>query len=263
MGVDLTLVLSNYNALDAVALTLESFRYYHPDVEYMVYAIDNGSTDGAKEYLFHNADVVCHKDNSLPHGDNLSKLCSMVFTPYTMTLDNDMEFKAPVYEKMKAYFDDPDVYLVCRDRGEPKPFGYADIMGDGVQYECEWSPDISCGLYRTSQLQHLLQYVNLGYYMQRSTKQFFETGAMHYRMAMCKGWKLVQLPELNFDVHHYGQISCLWHDPHYPNLDKSSESTRIRHERYEIIRSRLAELREKETHAWGKPQSVTVFKEAR
>lgn len=240
MATELTVCVVNYNAADAVALALESFRHYHPGLSYHVFAYDNGSTDGAAEYLESRCDLVLHGKNTHSHGYCLTELMKQVETPYALSLDNDVEIHEPIFELMQTALDNvlgngPVRYCVCPPRLYDFTGATADIYGEA--WASQWSPDICVGLFDTELLHKILSDVTFGYYLDTDRKLFYETGGMVYRMAKAAGYQLVQLPALREKITHYGRVSTLW--------SGVSEADRPHIERrYECIQRSLQLLRQ-------------------
>ena len=244
MATDLTVCVVNYNAADAVALALESFRHCHPGLSYQVFAYDNGSTDGAAEYLESHCDLVLHGKNTQSHGYCLTELMKRVETPYALSLDNDVEIHEPIYGELwraiQGYSESPVfaqhlVYCACPPRLYDFTGAIADIYGE--PWASQWSPDICVGLFDTELLHKILTDVTFGYYLDTDRKLFYETGGMVYRMAKAAGYQLVQLPALREKITHYGRVSTLW--------SGVSEADRPHIERrYECIQRSLQLLRQ-------------------
>lgn len=234
MATDLTVCVVNYNAADAVALALESFRHAHPGLSYQVFAYDNGSTDGAAEYLESRCDLVLHGRNTLSHGYCLTELMKRVETPYALSLDNDVEIHEPIYELMQAALKE-GVYCVC----PPRLYDFTGAMADiyGEPWASQWSPDICVGLFNMPRLSEILEDVTFGYYLDTDRKLFYETGGMVYRMAKAAGYRLAELPDLRKKITHYGRVSTLWSgvsDEDRPHIER----------RYECIQRSLQLLRQ-------------------
>lgn len=224
-----TICVTSFNACDALALMIETFRYHHPE-PVLIYVYDNGSKDGALEYAEEHADRVWHGDNSDSHGECLTRLCQAVETPYIMTVDNDIEFKAPVLDMMRDAIADEDAYCSCLTR--LWPLGTFDIYGK--EMTAMWSPNIAVGLMKTEKAHRLFQWATLGYYMNEQRREHGETGAMFYRLAMASGYTLVEIPELWERVVHHGSISSLW---------LGAGDNPVIRERYDRLQRRLSEFR--------------------
>lgn len=213
MAIDLTVCLVNFYAADAVALALESFQKFHPGTHYRLHVLDNGSADGAAEYLRERADVFLEGTNSVSHGESLTRLCETVETRYLLAMDNDLEFVGDALEEMYPAVQREGIYCACPPRPygrRDEPFGQAVIFEGRPPMCCQWSPNICLGLMRTDVVRHLLQYVSFGHYINHHRNEFFEMGAMVYRAAAAAGWDIVELPSLWHKVRHWGGVSRLW-----------------------------------------------------
>lgn len=235
----LTICTVSFNACDALALMWESFLKYH-SVEVRWFVYDNGSIDGAKEYAQEHADLVIHGDNSLGHGECLSELCTRVETSLILSVDNDIEFIAPCLDRMREPLISSEVYCSCFTRLEP--FGFADIWGE--RYQAQWSPNIALGLMKTENVKRILQAgITFGYYLNHTRREFFETGAMFYRVALACGWRVAELADLWQKAVHYGSVSTLWLNESIDPQQKEDSYREAIQRRYENIQSRLCILR--------------------
>jgi glycosyltransferase involved in cell wall biosynthesis len=92
---DVTILLATRNGADVVRLTLSSLRRFTPEA-YRVIVADNGSTDGARDYLG-SLDWIEIFDRDprralTSHGATLDWLARKVRTRYFLTLDSDVVF---------------------------------------------------------------------------------------------------------------------------------------------------------------------------
>lgn len=237
---DTTAVCVSFNACDALALTVESFRKYHPDLNIRWLVYDNGSTDGALEYAQEFAETVIHGDNTLSHGECLTELCQRVDTEYVLTLDNDLEFTGRVWETMLAPLQDCEVYGSCLTR--LYPFGQIQFLGK--PFQAQWSPNIACGLMEADRVKQILDVgLTFGYYFNDQRAEFFETGAMFWRAAKACGWRIEEIEELWESVIHYGSVSTLWLSRDTPLNQEALRDREIIQERYANIQTRLQLLR--------------------
>lgn len=236
----ITACLVSFNAVDALALTVESFNRCHPDMDIRWLVYDNGSTDGAREYAAAFADVVVQGHNSLSHGDCLTDLCRMVETPWTLTLDNDLEFLHPVLEMMADPLADNAVYGSCLTR--LYPFGEADVCG--MRMPSQWSPNIACGLMKTDRVQRILDTgLTFGNYVNFPRREFFETGGMVWRAAVAAGWRMEEIEALWLRMIHFGSVSTLWLGPGETMNPEAAAQRAVVEQRYRKIQERLQELR--------------------
>ena len=128
-------ILANFNSIEHVEVLIKSLRTFPPGSEYQILAVDNGSTDGSKEYLqslpevklweytdlpeetelnerlysgvrYYELERYMHpfflkktidKDHRRTHAAALNFLMGKVESPLFATLDTDMEFLSPVW----------------------------------------------------------------------------------------------------------------------------------------------------------------------
>lgn len=232
---DITVCCVSHYAPDAFMLMWESFlkNHRHLPGRPRLYVYDNGSDEDQKAYFRATADLVVEGENRHPHGENLTTLCEKVQTRYVLTVDNDIQFIHPVVEMLLEAMEPEDVYGACLARQEP--FGTAQI--NGITMQSQYSPNIAMGLMKMERVKHVLQYVSFGYYVNASRKEFFETGAMFWRVAEACGWRIAELEDLWHRVKHYGQISML-----FPP-DRPVPSRAILEVRYKALQEQLALLR--------------------
>lgn len=235
----ITAAVVSFQAADALALTIESFRKFHgAGIDLWVY--DNGSTDGAKEYAEAHADRVFYGDNQLAHGDCLSIMFNEVQTPYFLAMDNDLEFFCRAVDAMQEAIEPEDVYCSCFTRlGE---WGTAHVHG--VEMQSMWSPNIALGLMKTDVVRKVHDTgLSFGNYTSYCRREYFETGGMVWRAAVAMGYRVAELPDLWHMVKHYGGASSYFLpstiDPNQANPEYRSALG----ERYAVISERLAELR--------------------
>jgi hypothetical protein len=222
----LTVCLVNYQALAAVSLSWESLLAHHPRPR--LYAWDNGSTDGAAEYLQGEADRFWSGDNSREHGWCLDQLIREVETEYTLVLDNDVVFYGSLLPDMQAQ---AAFCVAPAPRWDP---GHFTCRGLPVTGQPRIDP--CCALFQTRPLQALLQQVSFGTYLGVGTHEFFDTGAMVYRAAQCAGLRVEQPLWIWDRLVHWGAVSGMWQDPDSPYALS-------RHERYAMIQALLAQQR--------------------
>ena len=229
MTPEVTMCVCSFNAWEALALCVESFRRHHAE-PVRLYVLDNGSTDGALEYARDVADLVLEQPAAISHGENLTALIERVETPYVLTVDNDIEFHAPVLDRMRTALTEQDAYCACLSR--QWALGTFDIYG--VEMKAMWSPNIAVGLMDTAKVHRLMQWATFGYYMNEQRREHGETGAMIYRLAMASGYHLAELPDLWECLTHHGQISTLFRQT---TPDPALVA------RYEVVKDHLQKLR--------------------
>ena len=252
MITDTTVVTVSFNAADALALMWESFKHHHPDFDGQWIVYDNGSTDGALEYAQKHANIVLHgSNNSLSHGDAISKACEYVTTPYLLHLDNDLEFHGPVLELLSKPFEydwmTPAVYCSCLTRlyypgcqtwkppqewESQYPYGTFDVYGK--IWKGMWSPNIAVGLLKMEVVKRIHDLgISFGYYANDKKDEWYETGGMAYLFAKAMGYDCIELESLWKHVTHWGSLSTLW----------AGSSDPVIQERYAKVQRRLVEFR--------------------
>ena len=227
----LTICTVAFNAADALALMWESYLRYH--VRPFLYGVDHGSMDGADVYLRQEADYYEAVPDYEEHGQGLDRICLRVETPYTLVVDTDCEFFAPVMEDMLVVIEDSNAFCVTIAIDHAGPEKAATWAGHLLTAD-RASP--VCALFRTEPLQHYLKYCSFGTYALNQRK-FFDSGAMVYHVASAAGETFVSPPWMRDRIGHYGELSSLWLPGH------SAEHTTKLRERYHGLSARLHELR--------------------
>lgn len=253
---DVTLITVSYNAVDALALMIESFRYHHPDFKGRWLVMDQGSTDGALEYARAHADLVLEGVNAEScHGDRISELCQMVDTDWVLHVDNDIEFKAPVLDMMFEPFENESVYCTCltrlfysvnewlppADHPVKHPYGTFDVYGK--IWKGMWSPNIALGLMRMDVIRRIQELgITFGYYANDKRLEWYETGGMLFLFAKAMGYEVAEIGNLWDHVTHHGSISTLWTGTEYPDFESGNTTPMM--ERYRKVQERLKIVRE-------------------
>lgn len=241
---DCTVCLVSHDAVDSLALTVESFRKYHPEpVRWHI--LDTDSRDGAREYAEGVADLLLEGLRIASHGESLTRLVETVETPYFLALDNDIEFTDEALPLLRDAIEPEDVYCACLTR--LFPWGTFDIGGTIMQPL--WSPNIAVGLHKTAMVKRLLQWTSFGYWMNAERLEHSETGAMVYRFAMASGYRLVELGELWNRVIHHGSISALFNQ-------ETPDPVLV--ERYEVVKKHLKELRDGQWQSGWRTDQILV-----
>lgn len=94
---DCTLWSVNWNQQKALELMLRSFAKHHYQGESIpLMLIDNGSTDGSKEWLRANGIPFLDLEKNATHEWALNLSFNMIKTRYVLLCDNDVEFQASV-----------------------------------------------------------------------------------------------------------------------------------------------------------------------
>jgi len=114
MNKDITLVVTTWNSLDMLKMFLKYLQRYTPDI-YELIIVNNGSTDGTKEYLAKNikATVINNEENlgvvvALDQADKLVK------TKYMVSISDDILVTPNWLEDLiKIYESDPKIKTVA------------------------------------------------------------------------------------------------------------------------------------------------------
>ncbi len=220
---DCTVCVVNLGMKDAFDLMWQSFKAHHGD-GYPLYVWDNGSKDGCDQLGRMYATKFTMGCAS--HGVALDKLCKTVETPYILVADNDVEFLAPVIEEMKAES------AFCVSPPDRYGMGGAEYMG----YPCKGQPRIDpcCALFRTEELNRLLEFTSFAFYVSPHQAKNYDTGSMLYQFALATGLTVSQPSWLWEKVHHFGGITWMSSAP------EGSTERRKANERYSDIQKRLA-----------------------
>ncbi len=178
MNEQVTICTVSFSAKHALALLWEGYQFYNPDYPAKLAVLDNGSKDGALEYAERQADLLLLGNNSKVHGYGLAELIRRVDTPYLLTADNDMHFTRPGALSYMMEHMGPNTLCVCPER--PGTAGKGVVYGP--EQTVEWSPDISCALFRTEVIQKICEHFHLGYYADLTSGCVYETGGMAWRV---------------------------------------------------------------------------------
>lgn len=214
---DVTVVTSAWNALHALELMRESFLRHHPE-PVLWYVADDGSKDGALEYLREHADLLFENDHRIGMGANLDRLCLQVGTPYTLVLDSDLEFLGPVLPRLISEIEDAFCIAPSFVPGGKwdSPLGLLDNQP---------KIDHSTALFRTDQLQRILGYVSFSQYVCTCLKKNYDGGGMLLTAARCIGLQVKDASWVRNLVVHYGGLSSSYLEP-----EECQWHRRIRHE---------------------------------
>lgn len=238
---EITVCVVVHNAADCVALMRESLLHYHPEQALRFHGVDNGSTDGAGEYLNQHFDRVVHyEDNEHRHGICMDDLCREVQTPYTLVTDSDVEFTGdvlgPAIETLEAY--------ACITPTPRYDMGRTVVWGDELFGQQRIDPAFA--LWRTADLQRLLRYTSWCIYLSTDAHEYWDGGAMLYRFAQCAGVPVLRSSWIWRDFTHFGEVSALWHVRNLPEAQSEGwpEKLAILKERYKTAGEHLAALRQ-------------------
>lgn len=119
---DLTMVLITYNRLAYTKKCIESFKK-HTRCKYFIIIIDNGSTDGTREYLqklsSDNIMIVLSEENLMPRRSNQLGLQLSFPSKNYLLCDNDGEFTKGWYEKSLKVALEADIACLRKSRWLP------------------------------------------------------------------------------------------------------------------------------------------------
>lgn len=235
----------SWNAHYALALMRESAIHFNPEFDFKFLILDNGSTDGAREYADRHADLVLTSINCRSHGVCLTELGRRVETEYFVVSDNDCCFTKPGgIAKMFEYMDPKTTWVVCPTRpGQEKDRPITDELKIG------YSPNICVGLFHTETFQKVCKELDLGYAGDFTTGSVWETGGLAWRVARTHGLDSVEEQGLWNYLGHFGNMSTAWHHaPSFPSTEGMMPFPEVwrldlYEERYERIKNALAEIR--------------------
>ncbi len=251
MSRDVTVCTVAYNAAAAVELMWESYRYRHRSVG-PLFAHDNGSTDGAAEYLKTHADKFVQSVRNVGHGPALNDLCAVVTTPYTLVCDTDVEFFVPVVDRLIAELEVPGVGGVCypsaagRATLGPCKFGVTDMLSLARIDPC-------CAMFRTADLQRWLRATaptGWGMHVEPAYRLLYDCGAVVRSALEADGFRLAQPAWLGADVRHWGGVTCMFVVDELPagqllSVEPNPDTVQAaRRDRYRQVKQQLAELKQ-------------------
>lgn len=96
---DITLVTINWSQQPCVELLLKSYvKHHYKDEPLNLYLVDNGSTDGSKEWLKKNEIPFVDLPENAGHENGLNKVYNEIETNFVLLVDTDVEFKEPINE---------------------------------------------------------------------------------------------------------------------------------------------------------------------
>lgn len=235
----------SWNAHYALALMRESAIHFNPEYDFKFLILDNGSTDGAREYADRHADLVLTSINCRSHGVCLTELGRRVETEYFICSDNDIAFTNPGGVKFMFDHMNPETtWVVCPSRP-----GLAKDTPTTDELKIGYSPNICVGLFHTETFQKVCKELDLGYAGNFCDGSVWETGGLAWRVARTHGLDSVELPELWDYCFHFGNMSTLFHHmPNYPSREGIMPGEEIwrldlYEERYGRIKAALAEVR--------------------
>lgn len=236
-GSPTTLVSTACGAADALLLMWESFNVHHARVPFIGFNNSGWQDEELARVFERSADLVLTGPNPpWPHGKALDALCAKVTTPYTLIVDSDVEFRAPVLGDMLRDLQAGPDMLACflPDRVPFEPWT-TPIWGHTLHVQHRINPALV--LFDTRRMAPTLQHFSWSTYFCTDLGEYFDAGALLYRAGAAQGWQFSEPEWLHERVVHYGGISKLT-DPDAPEIDRE-----IAAERYAVIQERLQNLR--------------------
>ena len=204
-----TVIVAVFNAVKPLELAVRSLFSYHPQA--ILWAWDNGSSDGAMEYAQKAASRMFYGDHHTEHGYALDEMAKQVQTEFTVTMDSDVEFTgAAIDDAIAALRKNSRLFCVCLSTKES--VGISSWFG----YELVGQPrlDPAFAVFRTKQLQAILSRVSFCLHFCFGQKRLFDVGAMIYAVDPDG---VLQENGLWDKVIHYGGLSTLFKDKGIPD----------------------------------------------
>lgn len=103
MRSDITLVSINWNAKQVMELMLRSFAKYHEPCRLML--VDNGSTDGSKEWLYEQGIPFFDFPTNIGHEAAINVVYPAITTKYVLLVDTDVIFYDNVFTYLNEFTD--------------------------------------------------------------------------------------------------------------------------------------------------------------
>lgn len=238
MTPQVTMVCANLGMSSAFQLMWESFCKYHKRGEVVLYVLNQPVQDGltiiddATEYSERVADRCFKPDTMICHGAALDLLCSEVETPYTLIVDNDIEFVAPVLSGMLEAMEQNGTFGVCAPC-----IGLGTTSLYGVETAGQERIEPWCALIVTRQVKRVLKQFSWSSYASRDLGQHWDVGGMFLKGMRLLGLDVSRLSGIFLKVHHFGCVSWGAYAP------EGSPIRAIAEGRYAEIKGRLALLR--------------------
>ena len=206
---DISLISVNWNQRSVMELMLKSYAVHHPG-RLKLMLVDNGSTDGSKEWLVEQDIPFIDLPTNLGHEQALNVVYPYIRTKYALVVDTDVEFVAPVAQYRDCLDDNCIVAgeLITRDNGVTPRIGawfflfdIEAIRNKGVKKfrdSANWAYDV-------------------GGWM---TEQIFNHGFTHHQIHMKPGDIDRDVIGMNYGTHyHLGKMS--WNlDNHGDRIDE-------------------------------------------
>ncbi len=96
---DLTILTVFWNQQKAVELCLKTYvKHHYSDIPLKCLFVDNGSTDGTKNWLRKNEIPFIDLPRNVGHQEVINLMWNKVQTRYLLLVDSDVEFQANVFE---------------------------------------------------------------------------------------------------------------------------------------------------------------------
>lgn len=150
------------------------------------------------------------------HGTALQAMCKHVETPYTLTLDNDIEFLAPVLDRLRIHLDREMYFAACHPDGDLGHLVYnststfEDYFYRGVKSFGQPHINPCIALLQTRRLKSFLEYVSWESYFSPVQAKHYDTGSMLWHAAKAAGAHILSADWLGDAVRHIGSMT--WDD---------------------------------------------------
>jgi len=222
-----SICVTSLNRVDALKLMWKSFVHHHGE-GFHLKVYEQGSTDGAKEYAESIATEFIDGP-TVPHGCALDEMVRRTETEYVLICDNDIEFLAPVLQRML----DECEFCVCA----PRIYDMGSIELSGYRCYGQEGIDPSRALFKTKPLQKILEHFSFAGYDSRELGKHYDTGTMVHEVARVQDLP-VATPDWiwgkNDGIWHWGAITWAMWGP------MGDQNRIVADERYVEIQRRLA-----------------------
>lgn len=231
---EITVLCAGQNNVDALRLTIESFRLHNADIPYQIFYWDNNSTDGAQEWALDNVDRVFIKDGPIGHhhGVALDRMAAEVRTPYVLTLDNDMRIRGPFLARLLDELREANAFAAAP--AARMTMGTVDHYG--ILLHGQKRIDPCCALFEAPRLATMVQSVSFTPHECTNLGKFYDTGSMIRHAAEGAGLRVLDVEWLWEKIDHYGSLTLGAHAP------EDSPAHRLFDRRMAQIRQDLEDL---------------------
>lgn len=228
-----TILIVNQDRKDALRLAVESLRRHNTDVKFLLWIWDNNSTDGSQEWARDNCDRLFVKDSLMGchHGIPLDRMCQLVETPFTVTLDNDVRTKAPFLRRLIDEIRDVAAFAA----GPKARMSMGTVMGPRVLMHGQPRIDPCCAVFDTHQIARMTRSVSFTSFECEKLARFYDTGSMIRQAAEGAGLRVLDLDWLWDSIEHYGAMTWAGY------AAEGTNERRLHTIRIEKLRNDLAE----------------------